>query len=89
MKFSFFTTKNLCVLHGQVFVMCACMCVCLVSVFFVEVVVLLFFFYLFYFSISIYSKNSIKRPHSNKLPSPFLDAKNDHFICEFWNSRNL
>ena len=37
-----------------------------------------------------YRKNSIKRPYFiNKRPSPYLDAPNGHFICEFWNSRNL
>ena len=36
-----------------------------------------------------YHKNSIKRPHSNNCPYPYLGAKNGHFIYEFWNSRNL
>ena len=36
-----------------------------------------------------YRKNSIKRPRSNKRPYPYLDAKNGHFIREFWNSCNL
>ena len=42
-----------------------------------------------YMSVDRYRKNSIKRPYSNKRPSPYLDAPNGHFICEFCNSRNL